>query len=212
MKALIIGATGATGKDLLVVLLDSPDYTEVVAFVRTPLNISHPKLSFVITDFSNLETVSPLIKGDIWFSCLGTTLKAAGSRDKQRHIDFQIPAKFADIAKRNGVSSVVLLSAYGAKVNSHLFYSMIKGALEKYIADLAFKLYIIFKPGMLLRKDTNRAGETISVKVLKFLNGLGLIKNFRPLPTEILADKIAKAPRILSSGVHIIELEKIWEF
>ncbi|MBA4054479.1 MAG: semialdehyde dehydrogenase [Marivirga sp.] len=212
MKALVIGATGATGKDLLVVLLDSPDYTEVVAFVRTPLKIKNPKLSFVITDFSNLETVASLIKGDIWFSCLGTTLKTAGSRDKQRHIDFQIPATFADIAKRNGVPGVVLLSAYGANVNSHLFYSMVKGALEKHIADLAFKLYIIFKPGMLLRKDTNRAGERISGKVLKFLNGLGLFKNFRPLPTEILANKMAKAPRILSAGVHIIELEKIWEF
>lgn len=212
MKALIIGATGATGRDLLVVLLGSPNYTEVVAFVRKPLSIVHPKLSYVITDFSNLETVSSLVKGDIWFSCLGTTLKAAGSRDKQRHIDFQIPATFADIAKQNGVPSVVLLSAYGAKVNSHLFYSMIKGALEKHIADLAFQQYIIFKPGMLLRKDTNRVGERISGKVLKLLNGLGLIKNFRPLPTEILADKMAKAPQILSAGVHIIELEKIWKF
>ncbi len=212
MKALIIGATGATGRDLLTVLLDSGDYTEVVAFVRKPLNIAHPKLSFIVTDFSNLETVSPLIKGDVLFSCLGTTLKAAGSRDKQRHIDFQIPANVADIAKRNRVGGVVLLSAYGANVNSPLFYSMLKGALEKHIADLGFELYIIFKPGMLLRKDTDRVGERISGNVLKFLNGLGLIKNFRPLPTEILADKMAKAPRILSAGVHIIELEKIWGF
>lgn len=212
MKALITGATGATGRDLLTALLNSRDYTEVVAFVRKPLNVAHPKLSVVITDFNNLETVSPSVKGGIWFSCLGTTLKAAGSRDKQWHIDFQIPANFADIAKRNGVPGVVLLSAYGAKVNSPLFYSMIKGALEKHIADLGFELYIIFKPGILLRKGTDRVGERISGKVLKFLNGLGLIKNFRPLPTEILADKMAKAPRILSTGVHVIELEEIWEF
>ncbi len=58
MKALIIGATGATGKDLVDVLLDSVAYTEVVAFVRKPLNIEHPKLSFVVTNFNNTEEVS----------------------------------------------------------------------------------------------------------------------------------------------------------
>ncbi|HEY9048430.1 MAG TPA: NAD(P)H-binding protein, partial [Ohtaekwangia sp.] len=103
MKALIIGATGATGKDLINVLLENKDYTEVVAFVRKSLNIEHPKLSVVVTNFNNLQEVSSMINGDILFSCLGTTLKTAGSKDRQWEIDFQIPARFAEIAKRNGV-------------------------------------------------------------------------------------------------------------
>lgn len=212
MKALIIGATGATGKDLLNVLLASPGYSEVVAFVRKPLSIEHPKLSYIVTDFSNLQKVSPMIKGDVVFSCLGTSLKAAGSKDRQRNIDFEIPARFTDLAKQNGVPSVVLLSAYGAAADSYFFYSMIKGELEKYIGDLAFTQYIIFKPGLLLRKGTDRFGEKISGQILMFLNRLGLIRKFRLLPTAILAKKLAKAPLILPSGVHIIELENIWQF
>lgn len=212
MKALIIGATGATGKDLLGVLLESQEYTEVVAFVRKPLNIEHPKLSYIVTDFSNLQNVSPMIRGDVVFCCLGTSLKSAGSKDKQWSIDFQIPAGFADIAKQNGVPGVVLLSAYGAAVDSHFFYSRIKGELEKYIGDLAFSQYIIFKPGLLLRKGTDRFGEKVSGQILMFLNSLGLIRKFKPLPTEILAEKLAKAPSMRPSGVHIIELENIWRF
>jgi uncharacterized protein YbjT (DUF2867 family) len=210
MKALIIGATGATGKDLVDVLLNSTDYTEVVAFVRKPFNIQHHKLSFVVTNFDNLQDVSSMIKGDVLFSCLGTSLKAAGSKDRQWEIDFQIPARFAEIAKRNGVPRIVLLSAYGAAAGSRVFYSKIKGELENFIRDLDFNQYIIFRPGLLLRKDTDRSGEKISSQILMLLNKIGLIRKFKPLPTAILAEKLAKAPLIRSKGVHIIELENIW--
>jgi uncharacterized protein YbjT (DUF2867 family) len=212
MKALIIGATGATGKNLLSILLQNSNYSEVVIFVRKSAQITHHKLVEVLTDFDNLKAVSSLIKGDVWFSCLGTTLKIAGSQSNQWHIDFEIPAKFAEIAKRNGVRSAVLLSAYGANVTSRVFYSRMKGELEKSIRALAFDQYIIFKPGMLLRKDTDRPVERISAGLLSVLNSLGVIRKFRPIPTLLLAERLAKAPGTLPPGSHIIELDKIWGF
>ncbi|MBS1600818.1 MAG: NAD(P)H-binding protein [Bacteroidetes bacterium] len=212
MKALIIGATGATGKDLVQLLLQDPDYNEVVIFVRAPGGINHPKLVEIITDFGQLENVAEFIKGDVLFSCLGTTLKAAGSKEKQWSIDYEIPARFAEIAKRKGVRSMVLLSAYGASAKSKIFYSEMKGKLEDKISSLAFDQYIIFRPGLLLRKNTDRLGERVSAGLLKFLNGFGLIKKFRPLPTSILAEKLTKAPKVLTVGNHIIELDKIFEF
>lgn len=212
MKALIIGATGATGKDLVNVMLQDPGYTEIVLFVRRPSGMANPKLVEILTDFDKLEEVSEHIKGDTWFSCLGTTLKVAGSKDKQRHIDYDIPARFAEIAKRNGIARTVLLSAYGASSTSRVFYSRIKGDLEQKIDSLAFDTYIIFRPGLLLRKDTDRVGERLSAGVLKFLNRLGLVRKFRPLPTSILAEKMAKAPKVLSAGKHVIELDKTFVF
>lgn len=212
MKALIIGATGATGKDLLDTLLKDDDYTEIVIFIRRASGIIHPKLSEIITDFDKPEEVAGHIKGDVFFSCLGTTLKAAGSKDKQRHIDYEIPLQFAEMARRNGVTKMVLLSAYGASAASNIFYSRIKGELEDKISGLSFDQYIIFRPGLLLRKNTDRTGERISAGLLKFLNGLGLIKKFRPLPTSTLAEKMDKAPKVLTIGKHMIELDKIFEF
>ncbi|MBL7930997.1 MAG: NAD(P)H-binding protein [Bacteroidia bacterium] len=212
MRALIIGASGATGKDLVQVMLNNPDYTEVIAFVRRPAELKHPKLKQVITDFDRLEDVSSEIKGDVWFSCLGTTLKAAGSKDKQWLIDYEIPMAFAHIAKRNGVPKAILLSAYGASPKSNVFYSKMKGELEEGISKMGFDQYVIFRPGLLLRKDTDRFAEKMSAGVLKFLNGIGLIKRFKPLPTELLAKKLAKAPEKLALGKHIIELEQIFEF
>ena len=211
VKALIIGATGATGSDLVKVLLQDTGYTEVVAFVRRSSGLAHPKYSEIITDFEKLEAIADTIRGEVWFSCFGTTLKAAGSKEKQWHIDYDIPVKFAEIARRNGVSKAVLVSAYGASAASRVFYSRLKGTLDDAILKLGFDACLIFRPGFLLRKDTDRAGERITAQALKFLNSLGLIRKFRPLPTSILAEKLAKAPRVFASGKHIIELDRIFD-
>jgi uncharacterized protein YbjT (DUF2867 family) len=209
MKALIIGATGATGRDLVQVLLQDPEYIQVVIFVRRSTGNVHPKLVEILTDFDKLEKISEFIKGDVWFSCLGTTLKTAGSRDKQWHIDYDIPSEFAEIAKRNGVSKTVLLSAYGASTSSKIFYSQVKGSREEKISHLSFDQCIIFRPALLLRKNTDRIGERISGAVLIFLNSLGLVRKFRPMRTLALAQKMAKAPKVLSAGIHYLELDKI---
>lgn len=210
MKALIIGATGATGKDLVRVLLEDGDYTEVVAFVRRAGGVRHPKYSEVVTDFDDLEAVAERITGDVWFSCLGTTLKAAGSKEAQRRIDHDIPLEFARIAKRNDVGGAVLLSAYGAAADSKVFYSRLKGELDDGVAGLGFDPFIIFRPGLLLREGTDRVGEKISGGVLKFLDRLGMAGRFRPLPTSMLAEKMAKAPKRFRSGKHVIALDEIF--
>ncbi|KAI9430880.1 hypothetical protein F5148DRAFT_990505 [Russula earlei] len=209
MKALIIGATGATGKDLVQVLLNDPEYTQVTIFVRRPSGVAHAKLIEVVTDFDNPENVTGFITGDVLFSCLGTTLKAAGSKEKQWQTDYEIPAHFAEVARKNGVSRTVLLSAYGASAQSRIFYSRIKGTLEDKLTTLAFEQYLIFRPGLLLRKDTDRAGERISAIVIQFLNSLGMMQQFRPLPTAVLAAKMAEAPKVSGSGKHVIALGAI---
>ena len=212
MKAIVIGATGATGKDLVNVLLQDDYYSDVIIFVRRSGGIVHSKLKEVITDFDKPEEVAELINGDVLFSCLGTTVKAAGSKEKQWHIDYEIPLRFATIAKQNGVSQMTLLSAYGASATSRVFYSQLKGKLEDAISKLLFTSYVIFRPGLLLRKDTDRLGERVSAAIINFLNRLGLIKKFKPMPTDILAAKMAKAPKVLSEGKHVIELNKIFMF
>lgn len=209
MKALVIGATGSTGEFLVDELLADKYYTTVTVFVRRATGKQHPKLTERIVNFSDIETFKDLIVGDIIFSCLGTTLKAAGSKENQLKIDFDIPETFARIGKENNVGSFVLLSAYGASAKSNVFYSQMKGKLEDTISELNFKQYIIFKPGLLLRKDSDRIGEKLSAGILKFVNAIGLFRNFKPLPTDVLAKKLALAPKILPTGITIIELEKI---
>jgi len=212
MKALVIGATGSTGEFLVDELLADQNYTAVTVFVRRATGKRHSKLTEQIIDFSNIYSHKDLIVGDVFFSCLGTTLKAAGSKENQTRIDFDIPVTFARLAKENGVPSFVLLSAYGASAQSKVFYSQIKGKLEDEISKLDFKQYIIFKPGLLSRAGTDRFAEKVMDSLLRAANAIGLFRKFRPLPTDILAKKLAIAPKVFPNGTSIIELDKIFSF
>ena len=88
MKALVIGATGATGKDLVNQLLNDKDFEEVNIFVRKPVDIHNEKLKVHIVNFEKPEEWKQMVKGDVAFSCLGTTLKDAGSKEAQKKVDF----------------------------------------------------------------------------------------------------------------------------
>ncbi|WP_343585901.1 NAD(P)H-binding protein [Flavobacterium sp.] len=209
MKALVIGATGATGKELVKLLLESADYSEVSIFVRRSTGKSHSKLTEHVVDFSDINSFQELITGDVLFSCLGTTLKDAGSKEKQWKIDYDIPADFASAARKNEVQSLVLVSSYGASAKSSVFYSMMKGKLEDHLQELNFSQYIIFRPGPLIRENTDRLGEKISIKVIKFFNAIGLFKNLKPITTAFLAEKLVKAPKALPSGNTKLELNQI---
>ena len=212
MKALVIGATGATGKDLVNKLLEDKDFQEVHAFVRRPLNIKNEKLKAHVVDFEKPEEWKDLVKGDVAFSCLGTTLKDAGSKDAQRKVDFDYQYQFAKNAKENEVEDYILVSSYGANPNSKIFYSRMKGELEKEVKNLHFNKMTIFQPGMLERKDSERTGEVLGGKIIKFANKLGICESQKPLPTDVLAQAMINSSKIKSYGYSKIKLGSIFSF
>ncbi|WP_294226281.1 NAD(P)H-binding protein [uncultured Chryseobacterium sp.] len=187
MKALVIGATGATGKDLVNLLLQDQDFDEIKVFVRKPIDIQNDRLKVYVVDFEKPEEWKNEIKGDVAFSCLGTTLKAAGSKEAQRKVDFDYQYEFAKAAKENNVEDYILVSSYGANPKSKIFYSRMKGELEDAVKKLHFTKITIFKPGMLERKDSDRPGEVLGSRIIKFANRLGLLESQKPLPTNVLA-------------------------
>ncbi|MBU8882149.1 semialdehyde dehydrogenase [Flavobacteriaceae bacterium JJC] len=212
MKALVIGATGATGKDLVNKLLDDKDYEKVDVFVRKPLPIDNPKLNIHIVDFEKPEEWKDLVKGDVAFSCLGTTLKAAGSKEAQRKVDYDYQYNFAKTAKENEVDDYILVSSYGANPKSKIFYSRMKGELEQSIKDLHFNKITIFQPGMLERRDTERTGEVLGGKIIKFANKFGIFTQQKPLPTDVLAQAMINSSKIKSYGYSKIKLGSIFGF
>lgn len=193
MIAIVIGATGATGKFLVQELINDSNYHEIVILVRRKTNISHSKVNEIIVDFDQLEKYSEYIIGDVAFSCLGTTLKDAGSKEKQRIIDYDYQLKFAEIASQNQVNSFVLVSSMNADSNSNFFYPKIKGELEVAIKKLNFEQLIIFQPGFLLRPNSDRSGEVLGVKVIGFFNSIGLFKKYKPLKVEDLAKSLIRS-------------------
>ena len=210
MKALIIGATGATGKDLVTQLLADDTYSEVHCFVRKPLTLTHPKLHTHVVDFETPEAWADLLRGDVAFSCLGTTLAVAGSKEAQWRVDYDYQYNFAKHCRNNGVPTFVLVSAAGAKAQSKLFYNRMKGQLEDAVKELEFIRLLIFQPSVLVRKGSDRKGEQFGLKMIVFLNKLGLFKRYRPMPTSVLAEKMRKEVTIAPKGIHTFTLDEIF--
>ena len=210
MKALIIGATGATGKDLVTQLLADDTYSEVHCFVRKPLTFTHTKLHAHVVDFETPEAWADLLRGDVAFSCLGTTLAAAGSKEAQWRVDYDYQYNFAEHCRNNGVPTFVLVSAAGAKAQSKLFYNRMKGQLEDAVKELEFPRLLIFQPSVLIRSNSDRSGENFTAKAFKFLNKLGILKRYRPMPTEILAEKMLSAVYNSPKGTFTFALNKIF--
>lgn len=212
MKALVIGATGATGKDLVSQLLQDQDFDEIKVFVRKPVEVRSDKLKVHIVDFDKPEEWKNEVRGDVVFSCLGTTLRAAGSKEAQKKVDFGYQYEFAKAAKENKVEDYILVSSYGADPKSKIFYSRMKGELEEEIKQLHFEKITIFQPGMLDRKDSDRPGEVLGSRIIKFANRIGLLESHQPLPTDVLAKAMVNASKIKSNGYSVIQLGNISGF
>ncbi|AQY21566.1 NAD(P)H-binding protein [Riemerella anatipestifer] len=210
-KAVVIGGTGATGKALLHTLSNDLSYQSVVALSRREGALSLPKVEVCKVDFNHLEQSSAIISVDVAFSCLGTTLKDAGSQDAQWRVDYDYQYTFAKIAKENGVSTLVLISSMGADKKSPIFYSKMKGKLEEAIAELNFSSLIILRPSLLIRPETKRLGERISLPMLNTFNKIGLLKKYQPISVEDLSKAMVKAVERYKVGTHILELKQILE-
>ena len=193
LTANIIGATGLVGKQLTQLLLEDDNFDTVRIFVRRDSGIKHQKLDQQIVDFNKLSSWENKLGGDVLFSALGTTLKQAGSKEKEYAVDFTLNLNFAQAAFKNGIKNYVLVSSVGANSGSKLFYPRMKGELDETVAKIGFSNLAILRPSSLTGNRTEkRYAEIISIPILEFITKY-IFKNYRPIKDTIVANAMIKA-------------------
>lgn len=193
LTANVIGATGLVGKQLVKLLLENENFGEVKIFVRRDTGIQHPKLKQYIVDFGDEKQRVKNLTGDVLFSTLGTTLKQAGSKEKQYEVDFTYNLNFAKMAKENGFENYVLVSSIGANSGSNIFYTRIKGELDDEVAKLGFKNLAILRPSSLMgERNEKRWMEDLSLPFVQFVTRF-LLKKYRPVKDETVARAMINA-------------------
>jgi uncharacterized protein YbjT (DUF2867 family) len=212
MKVLLLGATGATGKDLLELLLQDEAIQQVDIFTRRNPGIKHKKLNTHVIDFDNPSQWKANVTGDVLFSCLGTTRKLAGSKEAQWKVDHTYQYEFAKIARENRVGCYVLVSAINAAAKSPFFYSRMKGQLDEDVRALRFNKRIIFRPPLLLRGSAERPTEVQGARIIGFFNRMGLLRAQKPISTKRLAEAMLSSVKALGDGEYLIRGQEIRDY
>lgn len=201
----VIGASGLVGQQLVAQLLAHPEFDKVRSFVRRPSGNVHPKLDELVVDFDRQENWKSLVKGDVLFSTLGTTIKTAKTKENQYRVDFTYQYEFAKAAAENGVTAYILVSSLGADPKSSVFYSRMKGELDEAVAKLPFQKTVIFRPSILDGdRNEKRSGEKIGLILSRFLTRF-ILKKYRPTPANVLASKMISLSLDDVGGVRVVE-------
>jgi uncharacterized protein YbjT (DUF2867 family) len=210
--ALLAGATGLIGSQLLPLLLDSSRYAKVIVVGRKAVPVIHPKLVQVTTELDKLEEVRLKLIADDVFCCLGTTMRQAGSKEAFYKVDFLYVVKLAAVATANFASQLLVVSSMGADAESRIYYSRVKGEMEDAVRQTPFRAIHIFRPSLLLGERAQpRLGERLGAAVLGLLRPLlrGPLLKYRPVTGAAVAAAMLRAAEEDGGGVRVHESDEL---
>ena len=203
--ALVAGASGLVGGALVRALTAGGEYSRVIAITRRPLTFETPRLANRILKFESLENDLRGVVCDDAFSCLGTTLREAGSQSAFRAVDYDLALRFARLAQSAGAKTLVAVSSVDAASESRNFYLRTKGETELALEALRFRSLHLLQPALLLGPRRQwRTAEALGQMVMPVLNPLllGSYQRWRAISTLTVAAAMRAAALSGRLGVH----------
>ena len=189
-QVILVGASGLIGSNLLSLLIESDEISQILLLVRKPLKVSDHKVQELIVNFDELEKFRSEIMGDIIYSCLGTTKAANPDTDQYRKIDLEYPLKLAEIGVKNGISQFHLVSSLCANHTASNSYLKLKGELEKELKQASILSLHIYQPTLLTgNRRESRTLEKLATSAFKLIDQLliGPLIKYRSIKAETVA-------------------------
>lgn len=215
-KAVVFGATGLVGSQLVEQLLVNPDYERVSLVIRKPMlrNPTEKLRELLLSDFNRLKDIKNQLNGDDYFCCIGTTIKKAGSKNAFKAVDLNIPITIAEMAKELSVSNLVIISSLGANSSSRNFYLHTKGEMEKAVRKAYNGNLKIVRPSLLLGNRLEyRFAEKLSVHFMTLFGWLfiGPLRKVKAIKAHAVAKAMIKSVMLPKDKIFIEsdELQKI---
>lgn len=206
--ALIAGATGLVGRELLRQLQGAPAWRRVQVLLRRPdaaIDALGSKVHPRVVDFAALPAFEDI---DDAFIALGTTIKVAGSAAAFRAVDFDAVLAVARAAKAAGATRLAVVSALGADAGSSVFYNRVKGEMEQAVSALGYRVVVFARPSLLVGDrhalgQPERRGEVWAERLLRPVMGL-VPRGVRPIRADRVAAALLQTVSTAGDGVHVL--------
>ena len=210
--ALLAGATGLIGSQLLPLLLESERYSKVIVVGRRALPMAHPKLKQVVTELDQLADVYLQLIADDVFCCLGTTMRQAGSKAAFYKVDYQYVVTLAELTAAHFATQFMVVSSIGADPEASVYYSKVKGEMEAAVRQAPFRAIHIFRPSLLLGpREQPRLGEQLGAVVARVFRPVlrGALQKYRPVTAATVAAAMLRAAEDDGGGIRVHESDEL---
>lgn len=216
---LLAGASGQVGSRVLARLLEAKQGPMVLAPVRRPLAMASARLTTCVSDLGDAgldptlaARFAPFGPLSAFVCCLGTTLRAAGSREAFLAVDRELVRRLGELARQAGARHAILVSSVGASAQSGNFYLRVKGEAERAIAEQGFERVDFLRPGLLLGAErSGRPGEAAAQALSPVTNALlwGPLRRYRGIHVDAVASAAVSLLAAQAPGRFIHEYAEL---
>ena len=206
----VLGGSGLTGHALIKTALQNND--TVLAWVRRKGStlLEHSQLTEAVVDLTQ-PSQWPGIQADVAVSCLGTTIRTAGSKEAFKSVDMDLVVHMAQHAKAHGVRHFMVISALGANSQSPIFYNRVKGQMQDALQAIGFERLTILQPSLLDGDRSEfRLGEQMGLVAMRLFKPL-TPKNYQAIHADTIARAISVLAKSSATGVQIVSSAQLQE-
>ena len=214
-RLVLLGATGAVGRNVLAEALRSPAFEAVTTLGRRTADIADGgaapgKLAQHVVDLEAPASYRSLIEGHTAAICtLGVGQPTKSTRDAVWKVEIDYVTGFAQACKDAGVRHFSLMTSVGSDAQSKSYYLRLKGTQEDRVRALGFERTSLFRPSMLITPQ-NRYGavQALFLALWPKLDPVfaGPLRRFRAVRVEDLGRAMAiNAAVDQPRGVEILQ-------
>lgn len=197
IRVVLLGATGAVGRNVLDALLADARVASVTTIGRRPVPIADApaKLTQHVVDLEAPATYEALLAGhEVAICTLGVGEPSKLTRAEVWKVDVDYVMGFARGCRAAGVERFSLMTSVAADPKARGYYLRMKGSLEAQVQSLGFRRVSLFRPSMLLTPENRYGwGQGLVLAVWPRLQWLlsGPLRPLRGIRVEDLGRAIA---------------------
>lgn len=218
-SAIVLGATGNVGGEIVRLLIESPLCTKVTVVTRRKTGaFTDPKVSEVVVNMDRLaEELAPLAQGvDIALAAFGVGKGTAKLSDAElRKIEVEYPRDFCLAAKAGGARVGAVMTAAGADAGSRVRYARFIGEKEEAARAVGFERLGLFRPSVILGNSNTPGLLELAMRPIDWVMPSSRLRAIRK--EEVARAMVGWSEEALAglkagAGVEVLEYKEMRRF